>query len=114
MLRPSAPSAVPSLASWTRVIQRTSAPHDKTNEAVSAAIPTSDPWRGMRLPNNRITTNDTAGISGMSHAQSRKNTPLALQHFEVVEVGGVQVAVDQQHDRETNANFGGRDRQHEQ
>ncbi len=36
-------------------------------------IPTSEPCRGMRLPNSRITTNESAGISGISHALSRKN-----------------------------------------
>src|SRR5258705_3155115 len=112
MLRPSAPSAVPPLASWTRMIQRTSAPQASTNDEPTARTPTSDPWRGIFLPNSRITTNDTAGISGISHAWSRKNIealPLALHRVDVVEVGAVEVSVDQQHDRKPDTDFRGGD-----
>src|SRR5438874_6213940 len=38
----------------------------------------------------------------------------ALQRVDVVEVGTVHVAVDEQHDREADADFRGRDREHEQ
>src|SRR5579871_6236900 len=113
-LRPRAPSAVPPLALWTRWIHCTTAPHERMNDALNAAMPISDPSRGMRLPKNRIATNDSAGISGMSHAQLRKNTPLVLQHFEIVEIGRMEIAVNQQHNGETNAHFGRRDREHEQ
>ena len=55
------------------MIQRTTAPHASTKDAPTDTTPTSEPWRGMRLPNSRITTNESAGISGTSHAWSRKN-----------------------------------------
>ena len=35
-----------------------------TNDAPSAAMPTSAPFFGKRFPKNRIRTNDTAGIAG--------------------------------------------------
>src|SRR5579862_3086565 len=38
----------------------------------------------------------------------------ALQRVDVVEVGTMKVAVDQQHDREADADFRGGDREHEQ
>src|ERR1044071_614706 len=38
----------------------------------------------------------------------------ALQFLDVVEVGAVQVAVDQQHDREAYTDLRGRDRQYEE
>ena len=53
-------------------------------------------------------------MSGTSQAWSRKNTASALQRVDVVEVGAVQVAVDEQHDREADADFGRRDREHEE
>src|SRR6185437_11491006 len=59
-------------------------------------------------------TKDSAGISGTRYAWSRKNIASALQHVDVVEVGAVEVPVDEQHDREAYADFRGRDRQHEQ
>ena len=40
--------------------------------------------------------------------------PLALQHVDVVEVGAVQVAVDEQDDREPDTDLGRGDREHEQ
>src|SRR3954452_8937082 len=118
MPRPSAPMmlAAPceSSAFCTRLIHCTIAPMESRNDAHTATIPTSAPWRGKRLPSRRITTNESAGISGTSHAWSRKNIPSALQRVDVVEVGAVQVAVDEQDDGETDAHFRGRDRQHEQ
>ena len=72
MPRPSAPIAPPRpcewSAFWTRSIHCATAPHDSRNDAPTAAIPTSEPPRGKRLPKSRITTNDSAGINGTSHA----------------------------------------------
>ena len=77
-------------------------------------MPTSEPPFGIFFPKNRMTTNDTAGMSGTSHAWSRKNTGSALQHVDVVEIGAVQVAVDEQHHGQADADLGGGDGEHEQ
>ena len=68
MLRPSAPSApMPRAVGVLDALdplddaRRTTS----TNDAPTATMPTSEPWRGMRLPNSRITTNESAGISGI-------------------------------------------------
>src|SRR3974377_57758 len=88
--RPRAPSAeVPSaLRRW--LIHWIAAPTDSTNDAPTAAMPTSDPLRGRRLPNNKMTANDSAGMSGTSHALSRNHivgVSLVLQQLESVEIG---------------------------
>jgi hypothetical protein len=73
-LRPSAcarpPNALccPPSASLTRLTHCTSVPIDSRNDAPTAAMPISEPCRGMRLPKRRIATNDSAGISGISQA----------------------------------------------
>ena len=71
---PSAPDTpcVPS-ASRTRLIHWIAAPTERTNDAPTATTPTSAPRRGMRFPNSRMIANETAGISGTSHAFSRNH-----------------------------------------
>ena len=54
----------------TRLIHCHAAPTESTNDAPTAPMPTSAPPRGRRLPNSRISTNDTAGMSGTNQAFS--------------------------------------------
>ena len=75
--------------------------------------PISAPFFGSRLPKNMITKNETAGIAGMSQALSSIGAS-ALQLVDIVEVGAAEVAVDQEHDRQTDTDLGGGDRDHEQ
>ena len=43
---------------------------DSTNDAPMAAMPISEPLKGIRLPKRMINQNEMAGMSGMSHACS--------------------------------------------
>ena len=51
---------------------------DRTNNRPTAAIRPRTVLHGMRLPNSRITTNDTAGMSGTNHAFSRSTSAQSL------------------------------------
>src|SRR6266478_6454467 len=66
-----------------------------TNEEPTAAMPTSEPFRGSRRPKKRMTRNETNGTAGISQALRRKNTPLPLHHVDVGEVDALLVAVDE-------------------
>ncbi len=61
------PADLPS-ASFTRWIHWTAVTHASTNDTPSAVMPISEPCLGILLPKNRISTNEAAGIAGMSQA----------------------------------------------
>ncbi len=48
---------------------------ERRNTINKAAIPSSDPPRGKRLPKKSIPINDKAGISGISHAFCKNQFP---------------------------------------
>ena len=110
--RARAPRACP-VASRPGRSTATTATHESTNDAPTAAMPISAPLRGSRFPKKRITTNETAGSERDDPGVSRARAS-ALQLVDLVEVGAVQVAVDEQHDRETDADLGGGDRDDEE
>src|SRR5947208_9960947 len=77
-------------------------------------MPISEPFRGSRRPKNRMTRNETKGIAGISQALRRKNSASALNDVDVGEVDALLVAVDQEHDRQADADLGCRHCDHEQ
>src|SRR5687767_2880485 len=91
-------------------------------------IPDSAPPLGSFLPKKRMTTNDSAGSSGMSQAFSARPADAAemavsaaaasifsaLHQVDLVEIDADPVAVDEQDDGETHADLGGGDGDHEQ
>src|SRR3981081_805116 len=105
-----APCAGASSGPW---IHWTSVMHARTNEAPTEATAISAPLRGRCFPNSMTATNPSAGSSGMIQA-FRSMCPSALQLVDAVEVGTVQVPVDEEDDRQAHAHFGGGDRDHEQ
>src|SRR6266536_1065693 len=84
-----------------------------TNDAPTELTASSAPFRGRRFPKKRTATNPSAGSSGMIHAFC-SICPSALQLVHAVEVGAVQVPVDEQHDGEADAHLGGSDGDHEE
>src|SRR4051794_24359807 len=99
-------------ASWERPIHWTAHTTAITHDAPTARIPTSDPFFGRCLPTARITKNETAGTNGMT--QTASSTPLPLQRVDLGEVDRVQVAVDDQDDRQADTDLGGGDGDDEQ
>src|SRR4029453_379265 len=65
--------------------------------APTAAIPTGAAWPGSRLPNSRITKKASAGRDGISHA-NRITARSPLHQVHIVDVDGLAVAIDQDHD----------------
>src|SRR5438552_5270816 len=92
-------------ASW---IHCASATQDNTNDAPTARIPISEPLRGRRFPIRRMRKNEIAGRAGMIQALS-STAASALQLVDLVEVGTVDVAVDEKDDRQPDTDLGGRD-----
>src|ERR1017187_2132999 len=56
-----------------------------------------------------MTTNDAVGSAGMIHALRRNQAtaPSALHHVDLVKVDRLPVAVDQEHDGQTDSHLGG-------
>src|SRR2546421_11855147 len=75
----------------------------------TAPTPTQSPLLGSFLPKNRMTTNDSAGMRGMSQAFSAMDFRSALHEVDLVEVDADPVPVDEQHDGEADSDFGGGD-----
>ena len=72
------------------------------------------PCCGMRFPKKRMRTNETAGMRGDEPGVIEHRSRQPFSWSTSVEVGTAQVAVDEQHDREADADLGGGDRDHEQ
>ena len=88
---------------------------DSTNEEADDAMPISLPWKGRRLPTNRMRTNDTAGISGDDPGVFQEPLePISPSSVDVVDVDAAAVAVEHQDDGEADADLGGRDGDDEQ
>src|SRR5437764_3115140 len=79
----------------------------------TANRPISDPLNGSFLPKKRISQNEANVIAGMTQMFS-SIAASALHRVELFEVDGRLVAVDEQHDGQTHADFGGGDRDDEQ
>src|SRR5689334_216100 len=79
----------------------------------TAAMPTSAPLNGMRLPKKRIATKDVAMIAGMSQVQWRI-TASPSHRVDLVEVDRGSVAIQHQDDGEPDPDFGRGDRDDEQ
>src|SRR5581483_3254574 len=86
----------------------------RTKLVPTAMIPDSDPPFGIFFPNSRMMKYDSAGRSGISQAFSAIETPLALHEVDLVKVDADPVAVDEQDDRQADADLGGRDGDDEQ
>src|SRR5713101_4048959 len=99
-----------------RWIQATAVRIDNTKEAPTAAIPSSEPFRGNRLPRRRMMTNEAVGMAGMTHALSRNQCTAGstLHQVDLVEIDRVTVAVDEQDDGETDTDLRRRDRDDEE
>ena len=103
-------------ASWTRLIHWTSAPHDEherradRDDADLGAVP-RHPLAEQQDHDERERRDqrDEPRVVEEEHRSAS-----ALQHVDVVEIGAVQVAVDEQHDREPDTDLGRGDREHEQ
>src|SRR5688572_1057636 len=78
---------------------------DSTSVAPTARTPISEPPLGSRFPKKRISQNEVNVIAGMTQACSSM-PPSALHHVDLVEVDGGAVAVDEQDDREPDADLG--------
>src|SRR4051794_10589963 len=96
---------------FTRWIQPMPTPRARMKGMPRAAMPISEPPRGSRFPKNRISRNDSAGTAGISQAWVSMSTPHQVDLFEVDRAPG---AVDDEDDREADADFGGRDGDDEQ
>src|SRR2546423_9590935 len=90
---------------------------DITKLTARAAIPISAPFPGIRLPRNTMRKDDSAGIEGMSQAyritgglpgpgrgSAGRGSP--FQQVDLVDVDGLPVTVDQDHDGQTDAHLG--------
>src|SRR5213592_3976361 len=86
---------------------------DSTKLTNTAPMPISEPLLDMRLPKNTMRKNDTAGNDGISQAYLATPTS-PLQEVDLVDVDGLPVSVDQDHDGEADADLCGSDRDHEQ
>ncbi len=75
-MRPRAPSPCP--ASSTRCTHWRAVPTDRTKEAPTAAMASSAPLKGRRLPKNRMRKNAAAGIIGISQALLRNQPPAVV------------------------------------
>src|SRR5438128_7161746 len=90
-----------------------STPIDSMKLMNTAPMPISGPLRGMRLPKNTMRKKESAGSDGISQANlSTARSP--LQQVDLVDVDGLPVPVDQDHDGQADPDFGGGDRDHEQ
>src|SRR3954452_14265034 len=100
---------------------------DSTKLTPTARMPDSEPPLGSFLPKNRMTTYDSAGSSGISHAFSaRPADPAAcvtasvarnisaLHEVDLVQVDGDPVAVDEQDDGQAHTDLGRGDGDHEE
>src|SRR5919197_5034985 len=86
---------------------------DSTRHVPTATSPISDPPNFSRLPKNRISQNETNVMAGMTQICS-STVGSALHQVDLVEVDRGAVAVDEQDDGETHADFSGGDRDREQ
>src|SRR2546421_1733286 len=93
------------------LIQSIATNTDTTKLRPTARMPDSDPPLGSFLPKKRMTRNDKAGSSGISQAFSATPASVArsisaLHEVDLVEVDADPVAVDEQDDRQPDADLG--------
>lgn len=107
--------------------------HDITNAAPTAVIPTSAPRFGMRFPKRRIVTKDRTMSNGITQAWEMSHGAAisafsvvvstaslyivmksALQLLGLIKVRAAEITEQEENDRETYANLGSSNRDHEE
>src|SRR5919197_1069695 len=89
---------------------------DSTNDAATATMPISAPCFGIRLPKNTMRKKEANGRTAMIQLYRINAWGLLspLQQVDLVDVDGLSVAVDQDHDGQADADLGRGHGDHEQ